>query len=191
MSCGQSDPNKQLDEGIIESNKYKSEDLGWLMEIPKGWSIISKDKMDKNSEMGMEAVNEIGVEFDYSGLKHLISFKKDQFNSFQSSSEPIELEYEGEWEDNNKAINELVTLTFANQGIKIDTSSSKTKIDGLDFEVFHITIFGPKGEVILYQDNYSRYINGFDFGVNMNYNNDKDKETMMQVWRNSKFDKSS
>jgi len=189
ISCGQTDPNKQIDEGKVEGETYTSKEIGWTMQIPKNWSIISKDKMDKSTERGMEAVKEVGGEFDYSGLKHLVSFQKNQFNIFQSTSEPFELEYEGEWEDNNAGLKELLYATYANQGIKIDTSSSNTKIDELNFEVFHITIYGTNGDIILYQDMYGRYINGFDFGVNINYNNEKDKETMMNVWRNSKFKK--
>ena len=189
ISCRQADPNKQIDEGKVEGGTYTSQEIGWTMEIPKGWSIISKDKMDKSTERGMEAVKDVGGKIDYSGLKHLINFQKNQFNIFHSTSEPFQLEYDGEWEDNNAGLKELLYGTYANQGIKVDTSSSNAKIDGLEFKVFHITVYGPNGDIILYQDMYSRYINGFDFGVNINYNNDKDKDIMMNVWRSSKFKK--
>lgn len=190
ISCGQTDPNKQIDEGTVQGDTYASQEIGWTIEIPDGWTVISKDKLEEIDEKGMKAIEEVQEGgFDYSGLKHLISFQKNQFNIFQSTSEPFNLEYEGEWEDNNAGLKELLYATYTNQGIKIDTSSSKTTVDGLDFEVFHITVYGPKGNIILYQDMYSRYINGFDFGVNINYNNDKDKETLMNVWKNSKFKK--
>ncbi len=188
-SCGQIDPNKQIDEGIVQGETYTSQEIGWTMEIPEDWSIMTKDKMDKSTERGMEAIKEVGGEFDYDGLKHLINFQKNQFNIFQSTSEPFKLEYEGEWQDNNAGLKELLYATYINQGIRIDTSSSKAIIGGLDFAVFHITVYGPKGDIILYQDMYGRYVNGFDFGVNINYNNDEDKEAMMNVWTNSKFEK--
>ena len=73
--------------------------------------------------------------------------------------------------------------------MKFDTSSSTMKIDGLDFEAFHITIFDPKGDTLICQDMYNSYINGYDFGVNINYDNQEDKETMMKVFRRSKFKK--
>ena len=189
VSCVHTDPNKQIDEGKVEGETYTSEEIGWTMQIPKGWPVISKNKMDKSTELGMEAVEKIAGEFDYSGLKHLISFQKSRFNLFQSTSEPFELEYEGEWEDNNIGVKELICATYDSQGMKFDTSSSTMKIDGLAFEAFHITIFDPKGDTLICQDMYNSYINGYDFGVNINYDNQEDKETMMKVFRRSKFKK--
>jgi len=78
-------------------------------------------------------------------------------------------------------------MTYNNNGIKIDTSSSKEKIDKLEFNVFHITMYGPDGNIMLYQDMYGRYHKGYDLGVNLNYFNDKEKDEMMRVWKNSKF----
>jgi len=187
MTSCRLDPNKQIDEGKVEGKIYKSQEIGWTINIPQGWTVISKNKIEANNEKGRKAIEEVAGEFDYSGLKHLISFQKNQFNIFQSTSEPFELEYEGEWEDNNAGLKELIYEAYINQGIKVDTSSAKATIDGLEFEVFKSTIYGPDGNVILYQEMYSRYINGYDFGVNINYNNEKDKETMMEVWTNSKF----
>jgi hypothetical protein len=190
ISCAQTDPNKQIDEGTVQNDTYTSQEIGWTIEIPKGWTVVEKEQTEANNEKGLKAMEEtIEGEIDYSGLKNLIAFQKNRFNMFQSTSEPFELEYEGEWVDNNEGLKELIYTTYTNQGIKIDTSSSVTIVDDLEFEVFHITMYGPNGEIILYQDMYSRYINGFDFGVNLNYNNDKDKKVMMDVWKNSKFKK--
>lgn len=123
-------------------------------------------------------------------MKNLISFQKNQFNIFQSSSEPFELEYEGEWEETNSELKEIIYKTYLNQGIKADSSATIIeKIDGLDFHKYSFTIYSPKGKVILNQIMYSRLINGFDFGVNINFNNDKDKDELLKVLRNSKFKK--
>ena len=140
---------------------------------------------------GLKAAEEVAGEIDYSGLKHLISFQKDQFNIFQSSSEPFPLEYEGVWEQNYARIKGVLYDTYTNQEIEVDTSSSRARIDGIDFAVFHMVIHAPTGEIIVYQDMYSSHINGFDFAVTLNYNNDKDKETLMAVWEDSKFRKTS
>lgn len=89
---------------------------------------------------------------------------------------------------NNKVVKELIYETYTSRGIKVDSSSSKEKIDNLVFEVFHIVMYGPEGKIILYQDLYSRHINGYDFGVTLNYINEKEKNEMMKVWKNSKFE---
>ena len=190
FSCAQLDPNKQIDEGVVKGEMYTSKEIGWTIEMPNGWEIISKETQEENEKKGLKAIAETqGGDIDASGVKHLISFKKNQFNIFQSTSEPFKEEHAGEWAENNTALKNLLHATYTNQGMKIDTSSTNDKIDGLDFDVFQIVLYSSKGEVILHQDLYWRYINGFDFGVTLNYNNEEDKETLQKVWRNSKFKK--
>ncbi len=187
LSC-KSDPNKQIDEGKIENGMYHSPEIGWTMEIPKGWEVTLRDSLVSMSGRGSNAINETaGIDYDMSGLKYLLTFQKGRFNMFQSTSEPFELEYEGDWKENHKAVKEILHETFTDRGIKIDTSSSVEKVDQLEFEVFHITVYGPEGDILLYQDMYGRHLNGFDFGVNLNYQNEKEKNEMMKVWKNSKF----
>ncbi|WP_321308640.1 hypothetical protein [Marinifilum fragile] len=187
VSC-KIDPNKQIDEGKINENTYYSKEIGWTMEIPKGWQITHRNELERRSNKGIEALSETaGIEYDASGLKQLLNFQKDRFHIFQSTSEPFKLEYEGEWEENNKAVQELLYETYSSRGIKVDTSSSKEIIDNLEFQVIHVTLYGPDGKIILYQDMYGRHINGYDFGVNLNYINDKEKSEMLNAWKNSKF----
>lgn len=190
-SCRQIDPNKQIDEGKVTKNIYTSEDIGWTIEIPDGWTIVEKDKSEEYTSKGLKAMDEVvDGEIDVSGLKHLISFQKNQFNIFQSTSEPFKVEYEGEWEEKNVELKKIIYSAYANQGIKVDSSASSTiNIDGLDFHYYSFKVYGPQGDVILRQSMYSRLINGLDFGVNINYNNEKDKTEMLTVWKKSKFKK--
>ena len=188
ISCGQADPNKQIDEGSVKGETYESKEIGWSIEIPKNWKIISKDKVEANDEKGKSAIEKSsGLKIDTKALKHLISFQKNQFNIFASTSEPVTEEFPGEYQQNNKALNELIYNTFVDQGIKTDSASGKETIQGLEFNTFYITIYAPDGKVILNQIMYSRLINGYDFGVNINYNNDQDKKTMIDAWEKSKF----
>ncbi len=190
-SCKPSDPNKNVEEGKVEGNLYTSEEIGWTIAIPDGWEVVDREKSEDMREKGTQALEEtIDQEVDFSGVKTLIAFQKNQFNIFQSTSEPFKLEYEGEWEINNAAIKALIFETFVNQGIKADSSATSVEtIDGLDFQTYSFTIYGPTDEVILNQILYSRLINGFDFAANINYNNEKDKETQLQAFRSSKFKK--
>jgi len=190
-SCGQVDPNKNIDEGKVEGNIYTSEEIGWTIEMPKGWAFINKEKTKELNEKGLRALEKtMDREVDNSGLKNLISLQKDRFNIFQSTSQPFELEYKGEWEENNAAMKELMYTTYLNQGVKADSSATTIeKIDGLEFHKYSFTIYGPKGEVILKQIMFSRLINGFDFGVSISYNNDEYRDELLKVFRNSKFKK--
>ena len=189
IACAQRDPNKQVDEGKVEGEFYTSTEIGWTIEIPIGYEVTARDRMDELTDRGMDAVQEVTGKIDYSGLKHLIGFQKDRLNLFQSTSEPFPLEYEGHWEENNTWIKGVLYDTYAKQGIKADTSSFDAVIDGLKFEGFKSTIYGPSGNVILYQELYSRYINGYDFGAIINYNNKEDRAIMYSVLMSSKFSK--
>jgi hypothetical protein len=190
ISCGSGNANKQIDEGKVKGEVYESKDLGWTIEIPKGWKVVSKDKIDANDAKGKEAIEGVtGEALDTKSLKHLIAFQKDQFNIFTSTSQPFKEEHPGEYDEASAALNGLIYETFASKGIKTDTSSGKESIQGLDFHTFKSTVYGPDGKVLLYQILYSRLLNGYDFGVNLNYNNDEDKEVMMSAWKASVFTK--
>ncbi|WP_166963874.1 hypothetical protein [Yeosuana marina] len=187
-SC-RTDPNKQVDEGTVKENIYHSKEIGWTIEIPEGWNVTQREETQERQDRGLKAINEaIGIDYDASGLKQLISFQKDRFHVLQSSSEKFEPEYDGEYEENKELVKEMLYELYASRGIKVDTISSKEKIDNLEFNLFHITVYGPKDNIILHQDLYFRYINGLDFGVNLNYIKEKEKIELMRVWKNSKFE---
>jgi hypothetical protein len=188
VSC-KTDPNKQVDEGTVKENKYHSNEIGWTIKIPKGWNVTQREVSQKREDEGLKAFNKAnGIDYDVSGLKQLISFQKDRRHIFAATSEKLEIKYEGEYEDQKQMVKELLYNTFTENGIKIDTTSSTEKIDNLKFDLFKITVYDKNGEVILYQDLYSRFINGLDFGVNLNYKNDKEKNELMDTWKNSKFE---
>ena len=189
FSCKNLDPNNQIDEGNIENSVYKNREIGWQMDIPKGWYIISKEETDKFQKKGEDALQPMLEEdIDVSQLRNLLSFKKNMFNMFQSTSEPFEIEYEGEWEENNMALKALIQDTYLQQGIKATSSDITTEIiDSLDFKVYSFIIYSPDDKVILNQIMYSRWIDGFDFGVNINYNDEALRDDMLTAFRNSKF----
>ena len=188
ISCVSTSANKQVDEGVVGGIIYESKEIGWSIKIPDGWKIISKDSIEAIDERGKSAIeNSTGQNIDVKGLKHLISFQKDRFNLFDSTIEPFIELYPGEYQDNNSALNKIVFDTFKNQGIKADTSSGTELIQGMKFNKFFTTIYGPDDNVILNQILYSCLINDYDFGVNINYNNEKDKEIMLQAFLESEF----
>ena len=189
LSSCKTDPNKHIDEGKITNDSYHSTEIGWTMNIPKGWTITHKSDLEARTQKGLDAINETaGTNHDIQELKQLLNFQKNRFNLFQSTSEPFELEYPGEWEENDAALKELVYNTYLQKGIKADSSATEiVKVDGLDFRSYEFTIYGPKGDVILHQLMFSRLINGLDFGVNINYNNEADKKEMVEAWLKSKF----
>ncbi|MEJ6829103.1 MAG: hypothetical protein QNK61_02815 [Akkermansiaceae bacterium] len=190
-SCSKVDPNTQIDEGTISDGYYTSEEIGWTMRIPDGWTILSRKKVDEFERKGSELIGDtLGEDLDFQGLKNLLDLQKDQFNIFQSTSQPFEVEYDGEWEETNEALKDVLLETFQNQGIKAAISETRIEnIDGVVFNIYDTTIFAPDGKVILHQTMYSSLINGYDFGANLSYNNEDFRDIMLTAWRESKFKK--
>ena len=188
QSCGLLDSNEKVDEGKVEGEYYISSEIGWTIKIPSGWKIVSKNKMDKNQEKGVKSISEtINVEIDDSELNHLISFMKNKGNVFQSTSEPFVSEYDGQYHETIQFMYQVLSESYRNQGIKIQTSTSFTRIDGLKFDIFKIAMYEADGKIYFNQEIYTRLINGYLFSVTLSYNNSKDKFTMMNAWTNSKF----
>ena len=188
-SCGKVDPNTQIDEGTISGNYYTSDEIGWTMQIPDGWEILTRKQVDYYENKGTQLIEDtIGEELPIKGLKNLLDFRKDQFNVFQSTSQPFELEYEGEWEESNEALKEVLQQTYSGQGIDAkSTETRREEIDGVVFEVFDFILLAPNGDVVVRQTMYSCLRNGFDFGVNLTYNSDEARDVMLKAWRGSKF----
>lgn len=191
ISCKEVDPNKQIDEGNIQDNIYISKEIGWRIEVPKDWKIITRAQNENYREKGKEVVEEvIEGEIDYTELKDLIGFQKDVFNSFLSNSQIFDEAYDGEWKENNVGLKSLMVDAFEQRGIKIETTSTTiVRIDGLDFEHYKFMIFDKEDKIILNQLIYNRLIDGYDFGVNINYNNEEDMETLKKALFDSKFRK--
>jgi hypothetical protein len=180
------DPNKQVDEGAVKGETYVSQDMGWTITIPKGWTVVSRDQTEANEKKGADAIRKSSnTEIDMSGLKHLISFQKDRFNSLMSTSEPFPNASPGAFDDNCAAVDKMIYDAYASQGIRSDTSSSVEVIHGHKFNVFHATLYSKDGKVILQQLLYSKLIHDKDFSVTINYNNEEDKKVMMDAFLNS------
>jgi len=181
---------QQIETGSLnEKNEYTSAEVGWTVNIPKDWSVLTKKERDKLNEKGMKAIEENNnIKVDATGLKELINLKKDLFNSFISTIEPYSEKETGTYDENNKKIIDIIKQTYAGKGMKAEYDEGKEKIDGLEFYTFFTRIYSPdKSKIILYQKMYSRLINGYDLGITMTYNNEEDKKTLEDVVKSSKF----
>ena len=179
-SCGQKHKDHNHDNNI-----YSNQELGWTIEIPKNWDVITQTQIKKLEEIGKETSD---YEIDTSGLKYLIGFKKNILNFFQSSSE--HLDHPEKWEFYQKGLKEMVFNNYVSNGVKVDSTATKIiEVDGLKFQHYKFRVYNSKGELVINQLVYSRLINNESFGVNINYNNEADKEEMLKAWFGSKFRK--
>jgi hypothetical protein len=190
FSCKQPDPNKQVDEGNVKGEIYHSNEIGWSIKIPSGWSVTSRDETEKRDKLGADLVKKSnGIDVDSKGLKHLIGFHKDQVNSFFSTAEPFKETYPGEYKKNNVTADSIIYKAVKDQGIKMDTATGKEIIQGLEFSTFSMIIYGADGKEAARQIMYSKLLNGFDFTVVIIFNNEKDKNLLVSNWKGSTFGK--
>jgi len=175
----------KLDERYV----YSVKEIGWSAKLPKEWKVISKRESLENSQKGQEFIEEsVGQKIDASNLIELVSIKKDEFNSFESTMEPFNEVTDGSYEDQNFKVHELIKQTYKTKKINADYEIGATRIDGVMLDWFYIKAFTPdKEKVILQQRIYSALINGYDFAMTISYNNDKDGEELMNLVNSSKF----
>jgi len=181
---------KEIDAGhLSENNIYSAKEVGWTVQVPDGWQIITRKEKKVLSEKGKKSVEEtLGENIDASELVELINFKKDMFNSFLSTMEPFDEKKYGSYDNQNTTIHELVKKTYASKNIYAEYELGALRIDGKMFDRFITKVYSPdKKNIIINQAMFSCLINGYDFSMVINYNNEKDKETLMNVIQSSKF----
>jgi hypothetical protein len=181
---------QELETGKLdEKNLYSSAEIGWTVQLPGNWDIITKNENDKLNEKGKKAIEKsIGTTVNDSALVELVNLKKDMFNSFLSTLEPYHEESEGSYAEHNKAVNEILKKTYEANKIFSVHDEATAMIDGLQFDTFVSKIYSPdKTKIILFQKMFSRLINGYDFSMTINYNNENDSLILMTMINSSKF----
>jgi hypothetical protein len=187
-ACSPSAPEAK----ISKKDTFTSNEIGWTIEIPKGFTSLSNNRIEANEQKGREAIEKVSGETTKTdSLIHLINFQKNQFNALSATIERFNESVDGDYGKHNKMVKKLIFDTYTDQKIKIDTLSSKEIIKKVPFNVFHIKIYGPNGSVIMSQVIYANLIKGYDFGVAINYNNESDKKALIDAFKNSAFDGST
>ena len=172
-----------------KKNSYTNKNIGWTIDIPKNWNVISKRNSEITKKKALDLINkEIEQKIDASGLITLLSFQKNQINAFQSGLKTLDPVYQKLWKEYNIGLKEQVYKLYKSQGYKINVSEMTTiKIDGINFYTYEFKI--RNDNVNFNQLIYSGLINNIVLAVNINYNNESDKKEMLDSWLNSKFEK--
>ncbi|RZL50446.1 MAG: hypothetical protein EOP00_04340 [Pedobacter sp.] len=184
IGCNSSAPNEEKSK--LET--YTSKEVGWTIEIPEGYKQLSKTRMEANEKKGKDAIGKVtDEEVNTDKLIHLVNFQKNQFNSLIATAEIYDTKQNGDLLASNQPVKKMIYDTYTNQKIKVDTLSGTEVIAGYKFYTFNIKLYGPSGQVLMDQIMYNQIINGYDFGVTVNYNNETDRGILMNAFKNSKF----
>jgi len=172
-----------------ETKTYTFKKVGWTMEAPVSWKILSNDEVDKLDQRGMDSIKSVGKDdvadkmMDTNDI-NLITIKKDETNYFMSS-----MQYFDQSLDFYKSMeisDSVVYATFIGMKLKCDSSSGTEIIDGLKFSVLYLKIDVGHG-ITLHNNLYTRLINGYCFSMVVAYINEESKATLRGILKSSKF----
>ncbi|MCJ0742049.1 hypothetical protein [Pedobacter montanisoli] len=170
--------------------QYYNAIIGWHIDIPQGYKQTHENSLKLNDENGKNAVKQnYNTEVNTDSIMHLLSFQRNQFNLFDSTIKKFDVKRDGDYLKNNAATQKMLYDIYAAQKIRIDTSSFTQKISDVPFQVFNIKIYGPNGSVVMQQQMYAALIKGYDLGINISFNNEADKDVLLNALKASTFEK--
>ena len=173
----------------LTGTTFTSEKIGWKIELPKGkeWRIITTKEHDSLEKGGRKVIEETtGVELPKSQTENLISFRKDQFNSFISSIEPFDESVNGNYDKMLGLLHEVIKNSYAAKNIPAEYEMSATRIDGIMVDRYDIKIYAAK-KVILYQYVFTCFIKDHLLSIQITTNNEADRETLEKIVLSSDF----
>jgi hypothetical protein len=181
--------NSQTTKQTIQTSEYECNVIGWKFNYPSDWKVLSDDDIAVIEGRGKSAMEStINEEIEVNN-ENLLWLKKDQFNSFTSTIQPYDSLVDGPYLENQASLNQLIIETYKNQGIQFDYRIGKELIDGIEFTTLESTIYTPdRKKVIMNQIIYDRLINGkTSLTLSINFNNDKDKQSLLGIIKTSKI----
>jgi hypothetical protein len=185
------DKQKEIETGKLDpQNIYSVKEIGWTVQLPEGWEVMTRKELQAITDKGKKEMEKtFDTKIDNSGVQQLLSLRKDRFNSFLSNMQKFDSSEDGTYEERLLTMNEIIRTTYRSKNMKLEDKVGATRIGGVMFDVLDIKIFTPDDgkKVLLYQSIYSAFINGYDFTMNINYNNNETKELLLRMVNSSKF----
>lgn len=170
--------------------EFSCDEVGWTFNYPNNWKVLSKDEISIMEGRGKKAIeNTLNEEIPLNN-NNILWLKKNAFNSFTSTIQPYDTIEDGPYSENQALITQIIIDTYKNQGIQLEYKKGIELIDGLEFTTLESTIYAPDSKkVILNQIMYDRLISGkTSLTLSINYNNEKDKQSLMEIIKSSKFE---
>lgn len=176
-----------LDTAAQSPNVYYNKEYKWTIILPEGLDTVNTTEWKKMQSKGKEAIEDTyGMEMK-DEVRTLIVMRYDQFNYFESNSQPYDTTAFDSYAAGFNEVNEILYNTFKAQipEAKLDSASSTVVIDGLEFRQFKVVIrLGETVELIWYM--FSRLFGPNEFTVNiMTADRTKEKELMDAFFRST------
>jgi hypothetical protein len=178
---------KEVDEGTFSGNTYSNKVLGWEITFPETWIVTEKKSLENADERSKAMVGDTTT--STKTIKRLLAFQKNFDNNFQSTREDFKGRDAASYQSIKNALRKQVYFGYLDQRFNVDTTSSSEKVDGVAFDCFEIKLFDQTGKKFATQLLYSTIRNESYFNVIINYSNEKDKATLLNTFRKSRFNK--
>ncbi len=171
-------------------HKVYVEEFKWTITIPKTFTKMTKDELEKNKRKGAEAIEKTTGEEIEDKTVPLFAVKSDKMNLLESNYQVVDIKEYGSYVDYRNLINSVLYDVYKNMfpNENIDTSSTTELIDGLEFYVFNLNLKSSIGTT-LKVFSYSRLFDDKDLTVNIIYSDENKGKLLLDAFRNSKFEK--
>ncbi|MFT5819866.1 MAG: tetratricopeptide (TPR) repeat protein [Crocinitomix sp.] len=172
---------------LTEPLTLENKEVGWKIEVPAGWEIISEDETKESDQRGVDAIVEaVDIEVDMSGFLNLLNIQKDESNFLNIYAEPFFEEYLGEWELTNQYTQDILVATYESQGVSPKISPvSIAEISGLEFRTYTADLSANRSGKKVKQTFYSRLHNGYDLSAILTFTDETINEEMTEIWKSS------
>ena len=180
---------QQPEKTVSESRSLTiNDEVSWNITLPDGWEVTSSQEIKRLQERGEKAMTEaLGTEIETSH-ESLVTINKGPFNSLMANRQVYDLATDGPYESTQQATFEAILETYRNQGIRFDHELGVDTIGGFVFQTLSTTLYAPnQDKVILNQLIWDRLFEDYSLLINVNYNNEEDRETLVDLVVNSTF----
>ena len=174
----------------LSGNHYTSQKIGWTIKLPgKEWKLIPKSERSSSNEKAKKDLEKsTGAEIDNSNVQELISFRKDDRNSFISVIEPFNKTTDGNYEQVLYMQHELIKTAYAEKNIAAKYEIGASRIGGVMIDWFNVIIDIPgKERKVFTLRMFSCLVNKYFFSMVVSYDNEIDEETLTNVVYSSTF----
>ncbi len=165
---------------------YNNSIIGWKMEVPDNWKIISGDAF-------INYVNRKDASINMAKINPMLVFQKDSNNYFISTFQLYGDTVKSKWEYFMEQRDSTLLMRYYQRAKKehLDvTFSSRTRMLSINerwFIIYELNKYGPDSLVTGSTILYSRLVNDSTFTAAIHSNNDSNKNVMMKAFEQSSF----
>lgn len=187
---------QKFGEEILNSFEIKSntatlniKDFNWTITIPKNFDPMNKSEHEEMVNNGEEFIEKTFGEEIVNDAVSIFAYKNGELNNLEALRQPFDEEVDGEYLEACSKVNKLIYQTMEVQvpNAKLDSISSKQKVNGLEFQRFDTIVDFPNG-IKIKVIRFSRLFNKKELAINIKYTDEKIGEKMLTAFLNSKFE---